>query len=544
MIFHSKKAPVSTVLILCCLAFLLLCMLFGALSIILKIISAAFYGNPLPPISIWLALKAGFGSPLCLKLSFLCLFLVSAVFFFRRLRLSRPNPVSFQDERGVSFLKKGIYGSSRWMTKKEASKRFLVGNIKDVRNTVYGRFHERSNKVVAYSENARGGNRHVMLIGSSGSGKSVSFVRTEIIQSILRGESVVVTDPSAELFTDLASFAQTSGANVKVLNLSSPLNGNGWNCIEECISPDTLSLDSGRLNDFANIYMRNAAYIDTSDSFWAAAELNLFKAAIGLCAYRRNKVLNQFYQKLLAQILRQGGYGSSQIQSITSSIVPESSIRDTLNVINAYAAETNFDRDLIDATIDAASAAAPPFTISEVYNTVLSLDDEEQFREEFLRIPMTHPAAVAYKTYSSKELTEKIKASVRIGLLNKLQLFNDPALKAALSIEDLHFSDIGEKQSVLFLITPDKSDTLKPIASLAFSFLFKDLSDEWDKEQSNNRKKETPNMRIPVSVIMDEFYSVGTIPSFPVFIATCRKRLINITICLQNIGQAIKECQN
>ncbi len=534
---RREPAAKAALALLCCLLFLASAVLCGAVSVSLRNLKSIGSSVPAEKAGLLRFLKEGLLSGRCLLFSLALFLLAGTAFLTRYLRAYEPNPVSSQDERGVSFLEMGTYGTSRWMTEAEARDRFQTGDIRDIGSTVYGRFEDGGSEVVAYSERPGGGNRHLMLIGSTGSGKSVSFIRTEMIQALLRGESVVATDPSAELYTDLAVFARSAGADVKVLNLSSPLNGNGWNCVAECIDPDTGSLDSGRLNDFADIYMRNAGYPGSSDSFWYAAEINLFKAAIGLCSFRRNAALVQAYAEFLVPILRKGGYSGDQIEEIRKEFSPCMTVRDARALVRAYAEETGCGPEDLDGALEKAGAAAPPFSISEVYNTVLAMDDEETVRREFLTIPMTHPAAVAYKTYSSREINEKIKASSRMGLLNRMQIFNDLSLKGALSIDDLSLPDIGKRQTALFIITPDKTDTFKPISSLAFSFLFKDLSDEWDREQASSQKEGRKNGRLPVSVIMDEFYSVGSIPSFPVFIATCRKRLLNVTVALQNIGQ-------
>ncbi len=536
LLSHNKHRDVIVAL-LCLAVFLNTAVICGAISICFKMLKTPGYGTITSNIGVLSFLKEGLFSWKCLVCSII-LSLIVGVLIMSKCRCSyEPNPVAYQDERGVSFLEAGTYGTSRWMTTEEARKRFQVGNIENVSNTVYGRLGDCGSEVVAYRDGTSGGNRHIMLIGSSGSGKSVSFIRTEIIQSLLRGESLVITDPSAELYTDLSEFARSAGADVKVLNLSSPLNGNGWNCVVECIDPDTGSLDSSRLNDFVDIYMRNSGKQGNGDSFWYASESNLLKAAIGLCAFRRNKALVQTYTECLISILRESGCSRDHLEEILRTFKPSMNVHDAKELVRAYVKETGYRLEALDDALEKASSAAPPFTISEVYNILLSMDDEETVRREFLTIPMTHPAAVAYKTYSSAESNEKIKASARMGLLNRLQIFNDLTLKCALSIDDLFLPNIGKQQTALFIITPDKSDTFKPISSLAFSFLFKDLSDEWDREQARSQKGGRKNERLPVSVIMDEFYSVGSIPSFPVFIATCRKRLLNVTVTLQNIGQ-------
>lgn len=63
-------------------------------------------------------------------------------------------------------------------------------------------------------------NKHIMVVGSSGCGKSYCFARPSILQAIKRKESIIITDPKGELYSDTARYAEERGYTVKILNLS------------------------------------------------------------------------------------------------------------------------------------------------------------------------------------------------------------------------------------------------------------------------------------------------------------------------------------
>ena len=89
---------------------------------------------------------------------------------------------------------------------------------------------EKNGKVVCLPADTKL-NRHIFVCGASGTMKSRAIVRNQLFQSIKRGESVVLTDPKAELYDDTAELFRQNGYQVKVFNLVNPEHGDSWNCI-------------------------------------------------------------------------------------------------------------------------------------------------------------------------------------------------------------------------------------------------------------------------------------------------------------------------
>ena len=82
-------------------------------------------------------------------------------------------------------------------------------------------------------------NRHIAIFGASGTMKSRAVIRNALFQCIKRGESVVATDPKAELYSDTAELFRKRGYEVKVFNLVDPAHGDSWNCMAD-LRGDTL----------------------------------------------------------------------------------------------------------------------------------------------------------------------------------------------------------------------------------------------------------------------------------------------------------------
>lgn len=70
------------------------------------------------------------------------------------------------------------------------------------------------------------GNKNVLVVGNSGSGKSAGFVKPNVTEDL---GSFVFTDPKGELFDYSAKYFESQGYDIKVLNLKNPKNSDGYN---------------------------------------------------------------------------------------------------------------------------------------------------------------------------------------------------------------------------------------------------------------------------------------------------------------------------
>ena len=73
-------------------------------------------------------------------------------------------------------------------------------------------------------------NRHIVIFGASGTMKSRAIIRNALFQAIKNSESVVITDPKFELYSDTADLFRKNGYEVKVYNLVTPEHSDSWNC--------------------------------------------------------------------------------------------------------------------------------------------------------------------------------------------------------------------------------------------------------------------------------------------------------------------------
>lgn len=483
--------------------------------------------------AIWYGLIDKNGRTISLVVCAVFTVLILIVYF----RINHRNHVSKEDERGVEFMEKGTHGTSEWLSREEAEQIYKIGNIKDIKDTVYGQYTNKGEQVVAYKPTEHGGSGDMnnLIIGSPGTGKSHGFVRTELIQTMERHESFICTDPSTELYTSLSEYCRNMGANVKALNLANPTYSDCWNCLNETINPETERLDGTRLNDFVNIYMKNSSDDEgkSEEKFWYDCAKNLLTAVVGLCSYRREFEIVKQYKELYAKIAGVEAKEDTICFKMNKASFKWSRAR-ILEAARIYGADINEINEIFKNIVK----GAPNYNIGLVYDTLMNFKKVE---EEFQWIPDWHPAKTAYKIYQTNASSDTVKSSALQGAQMRMQIFSDEKIRYILSHDGIDLAKCNEEQSAYFIITSDKSTATKPIASLVFSFLFKDAQDEFDKAEQLSQEKGIPNPRLPITVMLDEFFSVGIIggnpDAFAITMSNSRKRKLHISIIVQAYPQ-------
>lgn len=472
-------------------------------------------------------------------LIFLDVFAFGATIFailFNLFDFNKKNKTAGVDNRGVSFMEKSTFGSSRWMDKTEAKEAYYVGNIANTTTTIYGQFTDKGQSVVGYLPYKKGGSgdRNTLIIGAPGTGKSYSYVRTEIIQSVLRGASICVTDPSGELYSSLAQFCEDRGYKTQVLNLAEPNYSDFWDCLAETLDPETGRLDGTRLNEFADIYMKNSSTGEKEEIYWYNQAKNILKAAIGYCAWKREITLLSGYKALFEKMCP---FKNPAFEDVMESMSFGTPLIWCKNQIYALAEYTGEDKTKVDELVNDIEKSAPAFNMSAVFDAVMRFKEIEK---DFAAIEDSHPAKISYNIYASTD-NENVRGSARQGLQVRMQLFSDEKLKNIISHPGINLSELNREKTAYFVILSDKSTATKPIASLFFSFLIKDAEEQWDNAAHIANETGRPNPCLPVTVMLDEFFSIGVIggnpDSFAVTMSTARKRQLHISIIIQSYPQ-------
>lgn len=432
------------------------------------------------------------------------------------------------DDRGVATSMAGTYGTARWMNETEAKKVYEVGPVENVTGTILGQFTQDGEEVIALPFEPTG-NRNLILIGPPGSGKSFGYVRTAVFQSIVRGESVVVTDPKGEIHNDMRKLLESRGYKVKVFNLINLDLSNAWDCVQEIYDPITGNIDDQRVITFCKTVIANTGGGANSkgDPFWESSEENLFRVAVSYCAYIREKSLIEIYERRAKELLTQLPYITQEDEQSLIEIVknPESAMVDRRRVVE-YLAHSFYGDEEGNRKLSKWEEDAPTCNISDIYDALLH-NDLDKWEANFKYVPLSHPAASAWAVF--KGMGERVQPNIVGGLNTRLQLFMTYKVRRVISNDDIRLANLGAEKTALFLIISDDNASMQLLSSLLLSFLFKDLKEAFDAVGGEGR--------IPVNVVADELANTGVWPNFEKTIATARSRKIAVSLILQSLPQ-------
>ena len=435
------------------------------------------------------------------------------------------------DDRGVNYSQAGTYGTAEWMSREDAAKEYEITHIDKATGVILGQYGQNGEEVICLPKNTKG-NRNILVLGSPGTGKSFCYVRNAVFQAIVRGESIVITDPKGELYTSCAGKLREEGYKVKVYNLVNPQRSDSWNCLSEIYDPETGDISDVRVTEFCDTIMRNTTE-GSDDHFWGTGENNLLKAIVMFCAWRREEDLKVLYE--------------AKVRNLYDLIGSDLSVEDYELLVEVYQSDTHtpsmkereavlmkmlemaYGKDKAKETLRELKIKAAPCDTASIYHLIVTSDIKE-LADKFKVVPISHPAGIAWSIF--KNGSENVQPGIVQGLAQRLQLFQMRDIRRITTNDDIVFEDLGKEKIALFCIISDKSTAMRALTSLFFTFLFKDIADAADRYGPQNR--------LFVNVICDEFANLGTIPNFDVTISTVRSRKINISIILQSVMQLTK----
>ena len=321
---------------------------------------------------------------------------------------------------------------------------------------------------------------HVFIIGGTGNGKTRRVIIPSVFSIAKTGNSMVLTDPKGELYRQTAFQLKKSGYEIMTIDLRNPGKGKRWNplaLVEKLYrTGDRESIDR------AMVMLKDIADTLTNnvakaeDKYWGQASSSVFMG----CSLA---------------ILEYGKRGALTLENI-SQIAHD--------LTNGFSLKQSFAHEFF--------AALPPFSL--VRQNLLPLYQPE--------VPKT-----------IQNITSVFDSMIH-------QYTNQYALMDFLSRSEVDFSRMGERPTVLYIILPDDSTALYPLASIMIKQLYSILIQMADANVDNHGV-----LNNKVTFLLDEFGTLcgtgnGFIPDFPVMMTAARSRGIRFTIVCQSIEQLRK----
>lgn len=139
-----------------------------------------------------------------------------------------------RDPRGFDIVSEGTHGTGGWWTKRAEIERLIdIGPPEKLEGILIGKQEDGAEEEYLAMKSDIPLNRHVMIYGASGTGKSRGFVLPFIYGMAAKKEkeSMVIVDPKGELFERTSETLRRQGYLVKAYNLLDLENSDGFNCM-------------------------------------------------------------------------------------------------------------------------------------------------------------------------------------------------------------------------------------------------------------------------------------------------------------------------
>ena len=193
------------------------------------------------------------------------------------------------------------YGEAHFEEPEEYSTAAIIQPEPKSVGTILGQLDESGKYPIVFREDKENRlNRHIAIVGASGSGKTFTFSKNYAFQAVKRRESVILTDPDGGLFADIAGYFMDQGYIVRRFDLANLDKSDGWDCMR------ILTTDRDRIEEnaeiFATIVISNITDSKTQgiykDGPKSLLKALLLRVALGHDFKPEEKTISSVYQLL------------------------------------------------------------------------------------------------------------------------------------------------------------------------------------------------------------------------------------------------------
>lgn len=489
------------------------------------------------------------------------------------------------------------HGNARLATPddyKAYSNRFMEQNDNNMLFGVY------KGKSVGLSLNNKLVNRsaNVLVIGGTGTGKTFKYIKPNILQENC---SMIITDPSGDIFRSFAPYLLSKGYNVYLFNASDFTFSNHYNPLLNVYNSYG-EIDETQVDILVDLYMKNAKAgkeAGGGDPFWDKSEKSFLTALIYYTLEEdENLLLGGFYCKDVngrdipdpndkSKVFKVQGMSGGRSFNTILKLVQEAKVSDDDDVKSTLTIRLeDFFRRRDEARIPfktrdyyATFQIAPQktantilittavdlqiFATKEVANITQQSEIEElnidinkiatQQSYLFLGIPQSHQAynfliAMLYSQLYGRlyELGErKLRGKYHIGYTAGTPVFDyfDTKEEAqefydTITKDDIYSTPYINDQVMWHIGFRGKKSYKTAVRREVLEKLIDDIHDgKMYIWNGDLVAGGDPSLPIHVNFLLDEFKNIGEIPNFLTILSTSRKYRIGSHVVIQDIGQ-------
>lgn len=403
-------------------------------------------------------------------------------------------------------MQENTYGSAEWQSS-DTLKNKKSSNIHD--NIILTKTEQ-----VSKNMKKSGLNRHILMVGRPGMGKSRYFFKPNILNAT---GGLIITDPKGELLRDCGTSLKMKGYDIKVLNL------------------DKKSL-SNHYNPF--MYIRKIKKEMSIEEVKALTNVNVKTEEIGI---KEDDVMT-----LISCIMT--NTKSETIQNTTGDPFWEKCEQLFLQCIFYYILEEYKDRPQKQNFTEVLRLIRLAKPRDKEGNSELG-DLFERFGQKYGE---NHIAMKQWRHFKVSGASEKMMSTIIMTATARLSCFNIAEVAQLVDTDDMELERIGmpinkaelkelnsrnikktrHGKVAYFVIIKPSDSTFNFIASLFYTQIFQ-MIDE-------NAERCGGELKTPLDLYLDEFAQLGEIPQFQEELAYVRGLNVGVVICLQSLSQLKK----
>lgn len=349
---------------------------------------------------------------------------------------------------------------------------------------------------------------HTLVIGATGTGKTVGFVSPtiEILSRTKSKPSMVVTDPKGELFVRHKKTLEQQGYNVTLIDLSDVYHSTHWNPFNDVYRKtekmrEIIEQKNGKYLYGGKVYLTNA------DAEQARAE-------------RIVKLNDEIYIDL-----QDLAYTAFQVEN-KHDMTWQRGARDLL-----FALMLAFWEDMRDGYM-----LKEKFNLYNLYRNVT--DYAKGDCAELIAYFNTREETSRARALSNTVLVSEDRTlSSYLGDVNQyMNWLADGGIAALTSENEVEFSSFDEAANILFIKIPDEKENRHKLVALLLTQMYKVLVEKADNNREAGLTSEQKLLR-RVYFIMDEFGNIPKIEKMASIITVGRGRGIFAVPIIQDYNQ-------
>jgi type IV secretory pathway, VirD4 component len=465
------------------------------------------------------------------------------------------------------------HGSSKFADIKEIKENFDKEELNNINMSGFPVWYEKEKgkfKNVYYDNKSP----HYVLIGSTGSGKSITVSIPMCIQFATAKEkhSVVLTDPKAELFKTTGKIFEDNGYNVVTIDFRNPTKSSKINIMQPIIDEwkEHCIYDKNMMFFLSYFIKSNKILIEKmfNNKKYQEQTIDKYKLVDYIIEVIKNNqeeleknIKNKKYFDNYSYMEYTGEKLKEYLNNLSNLEILDK-IKEMQNNSSNHQAEANHLVISLANLIFTEKESKDPFWINSSKQLFIGLAGIflEDYKKGLIDENKINIASIKkfqnsslikenqmylqrnlntrnYGNLSKDYLTsilssaENTYKSVTAVFGEKMSIFDDLNVENVTSISEFNFTDVGRKPTALYIIVPDEDKSYYQLVTIILGMLIKDLSKFANMPENNGM------LPVKVEWILEEFANMPPINDIHVSVSVARSRGMRYIFFIQSFAQ-------